>query len=381
MRIAHLESSLHWGGQELRIIEQMLWLRAHGHQVWLIAHSRSAILHEARRYGLSCLPLDIHNAFSLPILWQLYHFLHVQQIELIDTHSSKDSYQACWIKWLTGITVVRSRHVTNPIRHSFVHRLIWQYGNDRVIVTAQTIKAQLVSFGLKSIHAIDVAIAGVDETRFYPQLREKNQALRASLGISTDHWIIANIGMIREDKGQLFFVQACQEIAQHFSNVTFLQIGEATENSQAYKQQVLTAVAHSTYQTHFHFLGYRVNIEDYLSICDVIIIASIATEAQTRLVSQAFLTKTAVVATSTGGLVEMIEHEKTGLLCPAQSAHALAENTMRLLREPSLREQLCLNALQHANQHWTLTQMMNGMLNSYQQAFMSNHKLQLTHAI
>ncbi|ALG66696.1 glycosyltransferase family 4 protein [Beggiatoa leptomitoformis] len=381
MRIAHIESSLHWGGQELRIIEQMLWLRLQGHTVWLIAHSHSAILREARRAGLACFPLDIHNAFSLPILWRLYWFLRNHQIDIIDTHSQKDSYQVCWIKWLTGITVVRSRHITNQLRNSFAHYLVWRYGNDRVVVTAQTIKAQLISLGLKSAQAIDVAVAGVDEKRFHPCLREKNQALRAMLGIPADHWVIANIGMIREDKGQLIFVHACNEIANHFNNVTFLQIGEATNSSQTYKQQVLATVANLPNKQHIHFLGYRVNIEDYLSICDIVVIASIATEAQTRLVSQAFLTKTAVVATLTGGLVEMIEPEKTGLLCPANSATALAESTMRLLRDAELREYICANAYQQAHQYWTFTQMMNGMLASYQHAFVANKKLQLAQAI
>ena len=37
MRILHTESSRNFGGQELRVIEEMEWFRKLGHQVWLAA--------------------------------------------------------------------------------------------------------------------------------------------------------------------------------------------------------------------------------------------------------------------------------------------------------------------------------------------------------
>lgn len=41
MRIAHIESSMNWGGQELRIVEQTDWLNQHGHPTWIIARPSS----------------------------------------------------------------------------------------------------------------------------------------------------------------------------------------------------------------------------------------------------------------------------------------------------------------------------------------------------
>ena len=62
MRIAHIESSMNWGGQELRIVEQTDWLNQHGHPTWIIARPDSAILREAQQRDLPVLALDIRGS-------------------------------------------------------------------------------------------------------------------------------------------------------------------------------------------------------------------------------------------------------------------------------------------------------------------------------
>jgi glycosyltransferase involved in cell wall biosynthesis len=367
MNIAHVESSLHWGGQELRTLEQMEWLRRHGHRVWLVARAQAEIMKEAQKRGFPTYSLEIRNSFNPILIYKLIGFLRKNQIDIVDAHSSKEGTQLFFIKMLTGIKVVRSRHISNSVKHDFFHRLIWKYGNDRVITTANTIKQDLIALNLDK-DKIDVAIPGVDEKRFYPQLRQTHQFLKKTLGIPEYHQIVANIGMIREDKGQLFFVHACQQIAHRLADVSFIQVGEATASSRSYKEQVLDAARRLGLETKIHFLGYQSAIEHYLSISDIVIIASIGTEGQTRLVSQAFLTKTAVIATAVGGLTEMIIPGQTGLLCPPASAQALAEAAITLLQDTHQREQLCENAFNYASKHLLFDKMMEAMLRSYRQA-------------
>jgi glycosyltransferase involved in cell wall biosynthesis len=46
------------------------------------------------------------------------------------------------------------------------------------------------------------------------------------------------------------------------------------------------------------------------------------------------------VATSVGGIPEMVEHEKTGLIVPPGDPDALAQALLRLLREPEMAQRL-----------------------------------------
>ena len=52
MRILHTESSVNWGGQEYRVLEQMEWLRAHGHEPALAVRPGSDIGRRAQAKGL-----------------------------------------------------------------------------------------------------------------------------------------------------------------------------------------------------------------------------------------------------------------------------------------------------------------------------------------
>ena len=51
-----------------------------------------------------------------------------------------------------------------------------------------------------------------------------------------------------------------------------------------------------------------------------------------------------VVVSDAGGLPEMVQHEKTGLIFPKGDSNALAQQTLRLCASPELRDQLGKNA-------------------------------------
>lgn len=363
MNLAHFESSIDWGGQELRIVEQTEWLNRHGHPTWIIARPQAAILAQAQARGLPCFSLPLRGALNPRTLWKLLRFLHAHDIDLLDCHSNRDSYYGAYVKWSTRIKIIRSRHVTVPVQSRGLRGFIWRHGHHGVIVTARAIRDELVEAELAAPQKILIAPAGVDPQRFHPNL--DSSALRRELGIPEAHTIIANIGMIRPDKGQLHYVHACRQLLARQRPVTCIQMGDATGQTQEYKKQVLEACGEYR-DKGIHFLGYQEAIESYLALADIVVIASVATEAQTRLVAQVFLMRKNVVATTTGGLPEMIEDQRTGLLCPPGDAAALAQAVNTLLEQPRLARQLTDAAYRHARENMTFDYMMKKMLAFYQ---------------
>jgi len=365
LRLAHLESSMNWGGQELRVIEQMQWMIAHGYNVWLVARPGSAILDEAAKRALPCFALKIRGSVNPKALYHLLRFLRSNKINVLDCHSNKDAYYGLWIRLLTDIKVVRSRHITNPIKTNSGRALVWRHGNDQIITTAKAVNKQIISLGLAPAEKIYTAIAGADEQRFHPQIDASQ--LKKQLKIPADHTVIANIGMIRRDKGQLYYAKACNQLLDTHEKLSCIQVGEATLQTKRYKVEVVEEIQQGKHADRFHFLGYHDDIENYLAMADIVVVASIGTEAQTRLVSQAYLMKKVVVATRTGGLPEMVDDRHTGLLCEAKHAEALAETVQMVLNDPGLRRTLTGNAYSYALQHMTMEQMMKEMTGVYEQ--------------
>jgi glycosyltransferase involved in cell wall biosynthesis len=53
-----------------------------------------------------------------------------------------------------------------------------------------------------------------------------------------------------------------------------------------------------------------------------------------------------VIATNVGGLPEMVEHLKTGVIIPARDSQAIADNIVLLLNNPKLQLQISSNIYQ-----------------------------------
>jgi glycosyltransferase involved in cell wall biosynthesis len=103
----------------------------------------------------------------------------------------------------------------------------------------------------------------------------------------------------------------------------------------------------------FRFLPFQAPaiVAKYLRAADVYIHA--AREENFGLITaEAAACGTPVVATAVGGLQEVILHELTGLLVPAQDADAMAHSIDRLLSEPELRRRLGAQAAEYARVHW-----------------------------
>ena len=87
MRIAHFDTRMNWGGQELRVIEQIEWLNTHGHQAWVIARPKSKIIKEAQKRNLPHFELPIRGSTNPKTIFQLHAFLK-REISIFSTYTA-----------------------------------------------------------------------------------------------------------------------------------------------------------------------------------------------------------------------------------------------------------------------------------------------------
>jgi glycosyltransferase involved in cell wall biosynthesis len=94
---------------------------------------------------------------------------------------------------------------------------------------------------------------------------------------------------------------------------------------------------------HVHFLGERRDVTPILKNLDVGALSS-DWEGMPLFVLECMTTRTPVVATNVGGLPEVVEHDRTGLLVPPRDSAALAEAISRILADPALGRRLAAAA-------------------------------------
>ena len=92
-----------------------------------------------------------------------------------------------------------------------------------------------------------------------------------------------------------------------------------------------------------HFLGHRSPGPFWLAACDLLMVPAIG-EPFGRTLVEAMLVGTPVVATASGGNIEAIDHDHTGLLVPPEDAEALGAACLALIANPTRWSRLSASA-------------------------------------
>ncbi|HEX9883747.1 MAG TPA: glycosyltransferase, partial [Desulfobaccales bacterium] len=90
--ILHTESSLGWGGQERRILAEAAVMRQRGHRVSLACDPRGELYSRARAQGFQVTAVPFGGTRNLRAWARLRRLLGRDEIEVLNTHSSLDSW-------------------------------------------------------------------------------------------------------------------------------------------------------------------------------------------------------------------------------------------------------------------------------------------------
>jgi glycosyltransferase involved in cell wall biosynthesis len=148
---------------------------------------------------------------------------------------------------------------------------------------------------------------------------------------------VAFAGTLRPHKGPDLLVKAFRSLPPEVDAT--LSIHGNLERFKPYVRQ-LRKLAGNDERISFPGPFSRERVGQVLSEIDVLVVPSRWYENAPVVIYEAFAAKTPVVATDLGGMSEVVEHEKNGLLFELDNAEDLAGQLLRLYEEPSLLEGL-----------------------------------------
>ena len=357
MNTLYIESSRSWGGQEYRTCLEINWLNAHGHQAWLICDPKSEVFPKSQELGTRTSAMRLRRRLDPIASLRIWLFCRRHQIDLIKTFSSKDHW-LCFPLFLFGMPVTRARCITDPIGNK-TRAFIFKYGCSKIVADARVIKKQLVEQNGVSPDKIDVIGSGVDLSKFNPG--RDGMKFRREMGFSENTPVIANIGMIRSDKGQKRFMKAAQIILEQRPDARFIVVGQGTGN-RLREAELREAIYNSGLQNKIIMLGYRWDTPDILAAANMVVIASLDTEASPIVLREAFASGRPVVATKVGDIPEIIEHRQNGLLVEPRDIKALAAAILEFLSDQELAAHCAANGLRYAREHFSFDRMMEAKL-------------------
>ncbi|QGZ63473.1 glycosyltransferase family 4 protein [Paraburkholderia acidisoli] len=191
---------------------------------------------------------------------------------------------------------------------------------------------------------IDVVHNGVDESPFRALAQASQRQLRLQIGLPEDAFLVGAFSRLARWKGQHVLLEALlHELRAHAVFVGAPLFGEDD-----YAAELQAFVETHGLQDRVHFLGFRNDIAACMRAVDVIAHTSITAEPFGRVVVEGMLAQRPVVASRDGGVTEIVEHGKSGLLCTPGDASELAATLGRLHDDTLLRERLAGQGLQTA---------------------------------
>jgi len=357
VNILYVESSRSWGGQEYRTCLEINWLNAHGHQAWLVCNPDSQVHSKASELATRVVTMPLRSRVDPLCTLRLWKFCRQNKIDLLKTYSSKDHW-ICLPLFVCGIPLSRARCITDPIG-SASRAFVFKHGCSQIVADASVIKRQLVKQNGIDPAKIEVIGSAVDLVKFKPP--RNRTKFRREIGVGDDISLIGNVGMIRPDKGQLQLVKAAPLVFEKHPGARFVIVGQGTGILKR-GINVRNAIDQAGLADKIIMTGYRWDTPNVYAACDMIVIASLHTEASPIVLREAFASGRPVIATKVGDIPEIVRHRENGLLIEPGDTQALAAAIMEFISDPELAARCALNGFSYATEHFSFDKMMEAKL-------------------
>ncbi|HVL39425.1 MAG TPA: glycosyltransferase family 4 protein [Fimbriimonadaceae bacterium] len=321
MRILQVASALQdWGGIERYVLYLCDGLSARGHRVHASVPKASPL---DTRLRCRKHPITLKRQFSPLTLTPYLRLFKKIHYDVVHTHFSPDFVMPALAARLTRQPyVIMTRHVALPWKPSQVRRYTKLY--DHIICVSDATKRHLIESKVPD-RMLTVAKAGCPSLR-PEKLREP---VRAMMGIARGDFAIGVFGRLVKEKGVETMIAAHAHLP---ANVRIEIFGQGPQREEL---ELLAAQAGAE-RVRFH--GFVEGIDDCMNAMDCVAIPSTWEEAFPFAALEALSLGKPLIVSNVGGLPELVQHKRTGLLFEKGNAEELAKCVRHLQEIPNLKE-------------------------------------------
>jgi len=359
-KVLHVSTAKTWRGGEQQLIYLVEELRLKGIAQVVVCTKGSCVEEYCRHNNIpvftskKLLPIDPAFAYLIAKTARKH------SVNLIHSHDAHAHTFSVMASTFFGAkpSIIVSRRVDFPIRKGFLSK--WKYNHKsvkRILCVSDAIK-DITSKGVRNSAVLRTVYSGIDLKRF--ENKPTENVLRKEYNIPTEIPIIGNVAALAPHKDYFTFLDVAKLASDKGFNGKFFIVGEGElkDELKAYTRKL--GITDTVV-----FAGFRDDIPQVIPCFDIFLITS-ETEGLGTSILDAIACETPVVATTAGGIPEIIIHEKTGLTAPVKDAEGLFTNICRLNRDKELTKKLIAGATIHL-QSFTKQATANKTLEIYQE--------------
>ena len=358
IKVLHTEWSDGWGGQEIRIINEMIAVREQGVEVFLACTNHAQIKQKALDNGIKVFILPFRGNADFKTLFGIKKIIQENQIDIVNTHSGKDTWVGGLAAKLAGIKFIRTRHLSNPIKSSrsnFINELA-----DFIFTTGEGVRIDMITNNRINPEKIQSIPTGIDAD-IYDLNNFARQACRDLFQFQNGQIVIGIIAVLRQFKRHDRFLNMARNIIDNNpdKDIHFVMAGDGPQ-----RENLSNMIIDLDLQSHVSILGHVSNVPELLQALDVFVLTSDSGEGVPQSVMQALLINTAVVSTNAGSTKDLY-HKDNFILIDKDSQKELNEACNKLINNQDLCDQYASNSRNYVLDNFSKVRMTEKIMKVY----------------
>ncbi|MBT7556837.1 glycosyltransferase [Candidatus Woesearchaeota archaeon] len=327
IKVLHTEWSDGWGGQEIRIINEMIAVREQGVEVFLACRDCATIKQKAIENNIKVSILPFKGNVDIKTLFGLKRIIKEHNINIVNTHSGKDTWVGGMAAKLSGIKFIRTRHLSNPInpaRTNFINELA-----DYIFTTGESVRENMIKFNRISPEKIRSIPTGIDSDLFDPRKFDRDLC-RRKYNLNNEDIAIGIVAVLRDSKRHDNFLKIANGLKKDFPKKKFKffiagegpirDVVESTVNKLSLTQDVV-------------LLGHIENVPELMKALDIFLFTADRWEGVPQSVMQALMMDVSTVSTNDGSTSDL--HKENNFLISDPDFNKVYDNTKQMVKNLS----------------------------------------------
>jgi len=334
-RIAWVIPTMRVGGSELQLLHLIRGLAQDFEMTLICTRSEGALIGDARRVGVYVRVLDAPSGWDFRVQYRLQHIFSAHMPHIMHTYLSGFDLFANRAAHKAGIPLVLSSRrelaTWQKKRHLFLQRRANAY-TDAVVANSRAVAAYAAEREGRPLADYRVIPNGINAEAYVSSVSRAQVAARFKVPRNTlNVGMIANFSAVKDHR---LFVDMAERILARRKDVHFLLIGTGK-----LVDPIRNLIGRRNLEGHFTRVGTVGEVADLLHLTDVAVLTS-RMEGFPNAIMEYMASRTPCVAAAVGGIPELIQDGKTGVLLPQRDADSFAGAVCALLDDPERRAAL-----------------------------------------
>ena len=330
-----------WRGGQDQLFTLLQGLSERNHGIHLVCHPNTLLAERAREIGLEVHPISIRGELSPFSFTRLLWIMLRIRPSIVAFNTPRPILVGKLASWLAGVRVrIIFRRVNFPLRRTPFTRLKYLWGTALIIAISESISHQLQEGGIPA-SKIRLVYDGIDAARHKSLERPPYDSARQPV-------VVGSVSHLSKEKGHYHLVEAAHTIPEVASRFRFVVVGDGV-----CKESLEAQVRERGLEDCFQFAGFQSRTTQYLQSFDIFVLPSLS-EGLSSAILSAMASSLPVIATSVGGIPELIQPGVNGLLVPPADPVALAQAIVHLHDHPEIAIQMGREGRRRFEKHFTL---------------------------